>query len=210
MPYDLSQYKLTLPVNADGGLEGKAAEIYDLADYESEWFQRGDGFYRFICPDGGAVTATARYPRCELRGLNEFGIEDYAEDKLKLRVNKIPDGRKTVVHQIHDRKGPWVKVVYWHRGGVGKLYALVKDRERGAEFIQRLDLLDGLSLGQSVVSYIRYDGARRELTVKGNSVLKRVPMFRDGSGGGAYFKRGNYFQSDERLGNRCVVEHLKV
>lgn len=208
MLYDLSPYKLTLPVTADGLLEGKAAEVYDLAGYESEWFQRGPELYRFVCPDGGAVTATARYSRCELRNLAEFDIEDYVEDKLKFRVSEIPDGRKTVVHQIHDHEEPWVKVVYWHRAGVGKLYALVKDRDGGED--QRLDLLDGLSLGQSVVSYIRYDGARRELTVKGNSILKRIPMFRDGSGGGAYFKRGNYFQSDERLGNRCVVEHLQI
>lgn len=202
-PYDLSPYKLTLPTDKAGKLSGKAAEIMKLNGYESPYFRLTDSGLLFTCPDAGATTPNAKYPRSELRDLREFGSDTNIEDKVKFKVLSCPVGAKVVVHQIHDDVAARVKVVWLQKDALtGRLYALVK---AGSKDIT-VPLLDEIKNAQSVVSYIKYSYGR--LTLKANKSTEHLAVSWELQG--AYFKRGNYFQSNANKGFVCSVLHMKV
>ena len=203
-PYDLSNYKLTLPITKQGILAGSAYEVIPPVQVQP-YFTITDAGFVFMCPDHGAVTATAKYPRTELRDLREFSHTEFAEDKVKLKVLQCPMDAKIVIHQIHDKKEPWVKIVWHQKKTGGNVYALVKKADGLKD--TTVPLLTGVQNNKSVISYIRYDG--KILTIKANSMLKKGNMSRSGSGGKAYFKRGNYFQSNANSGMVAVVLHSK-
>jgi len=204
-PYDLSNYKLTLPITKQGILAGSAYEVNPPVQAQP-YFTITDNGFVFMCPDHGAVTATAKYPRTELRDLREWSASDTVWDKLKLRVLQCPIDAKIVIHQIHDKKEPWVKIVWQQKKSGGNVYALVKAADGQKD--TTIPLLTGVQNNKSVISYIRYDG-HHTLTVKANNVLKKITMDRKGLGGKAYFKRGNYFQSNDNSGMVSVVLHCK-
>src|SRR5436190_11924733 len=70
--FDLSHWKMTLPIDYFGGTTGEAMEIKQpiLNTYASEFFYTGtDGAMVFWCPVVGAATANATATRTELREL---------------------------------------------------------------------------------------------------------------------------------------------
>lgn len=204
-PYDLGHYKVTLPVNKNGELSGSAYEVMPPVPVVP-WFQIDDRGFIFTCPDKGAVTKTAKFPRCELRDLREFSHTEHAYDKVKLQVLQCPMEAKIVIHQIHDKSEPWVKIVWHQKPSGGIVYALIKATDKAKD--TRIELLTGVSNKQSVVSYIEYDPDGM-ITVKANRVLKKLPVDRKGLGGKAYFKRGNYYQNNSGSGTLSVVLHRK-
>ena len=204
-PYDLSDYKLTLPITKQGILAGHAYEVSPPVQVQP-YFTITDAGFVFMCPDHGAVTATAKYPRTELRDLREFSHTEFAEDKVKLKVLQCPMDAKIVIHQIHDKKEPWVKIVWHQKKTGGNVYALIKSTDKAKD--TRIDLLSGVPNNKSVVSYIRYEPSGM-ITVKANNVLKKLPVNRMGNGGKAYFRRGNYYQNNSGSGTIAVVLHRK-
>lgn len=201
---DFTRYKLTLPVTVDGEDRGKAAEIRDLADSKG-WAFEADGGTVFLCPDGGATTATAKYARCELRDLINFGSEDTVTDKHKFSVLSCPIGEKIVAHQIHGADDPWVKIVWFRRSkDFARLYALVKPVNGGGD--ETLLLLDDVPVSKAIVSTIKHD--KGKLTIKATANLRsktvKSVLQRQGENG-AYFKRGNYPQNAERQGRIFAV-----
>lgn len=130
-PYDLSPYKLTLPVNSAGQRTGSAATIFyggtpDLATYTGAFFGRANGQFIFADPDGGADTSSSNFSRSELR--NNFNIP-YATascDTLKTQVNSIPAGGKVVIDQIHSPNGAEAKIQFLGSSspGTGKIYGI--------------------------------------------------------------------------------------
>ena len=73
--FDLSHWKLTLPVSASGTAVGKAMEIPATklsAGYtDAQCFHTGtNGEMVFWCPVTGATTEGSEYPRTELREVN--------------------------------------------------------------------------------------------------------------------------------------------
>ena len=112
---DLSNWKLTLPVDSAGKLQGKAAESKQpqLSTYRSEWFYlnaAGDG-YVFVAPTIGATTSSkTKNIRSEWRQM--FGDKLAAWSStvgcntmtVELSVDVLPIGPKphVVVAQIHD------------------------------------------------------------------------------------------------------------
>lgn len=203
-PYDLSHYKLTLPINKAGLLSGRAYEVFPPVPVDP-YFQITDAGFIFMCPAKGATTATASNPRTELRDKREYAHTTKFSDRLKLKVLQCPLEAKVVVHQIHDADEPWLKMV-WHQKRYGGLfYALIKASD--GEKDTRLDLLEDVGNAQSIISYFEYD-PNGLLMVKGNKAIKRLSVNRKGLGGKAYPKRGCY-PSIKTAGLTATVLHTK-
>src|SRR5918995_7031556 len=80
---NLSNWKITLPVDQSGTLSGTAVEVQNLSGYKnSKYFYTGsDGAMVFYAPVDGATTKGSSYARSELREMN--GSEKAAWDLSK-------------------------------------------------------------------------------------------------------------------------------
>lgn len=108
---DLTNWKLTLPVDSRNGFTGKAVEYKQLGNVKnSEFFRNSDGLI-FRVPSNGATTSGSKYPRSELREMKN-GTEYYwttaqgGELTATLEVDELPvtkEGKKgrIVIGQIH-------------------------------------------------------------------------------------------------------------
>ena len=126
--FDLSNWKLTLPVDSSGGTGGTAIEIKSLAGYSSAYFYTGsDGAMVFRAAVDGATTSGSSYARSELREMK--GTERAAWNlttggvmTATLEVDAVPtrfDGTmgKVVVGQIHGQSDELVRL-YWDNSKV--------------------------------------------------------------------------------------------
>jgi hypothetical protein len=78
----LSGWKLTLPVNADGDLGGKAQQLR-VAAATSPWLIRNaDGSLTFWAPSAGATTPNSRHSRTEL-------VSDSRRPPLSLPLTEV-------------------------------------------------------------------------------------------------------------------------
>lgn len=198
---------LTLPVDKSGKAEGNdAAEISRadlIAGYTSQWFKQDAKSITFITPDNakGAFTSTAKYVRTELRG-NDLDFSKDQESTIRLVPEKVPAGLKVVVHQIHDAEEPWVKIVFKD----GLLYALVKNKA-GGDDLPAINLMDGIKPTDIVESTIKWIAAKKELQLWINdSMVSKVTIQRNATK--AYFKAGNYLQSNAGKGLQAVIKHV--
>lgn len=217
-PYDESPYKLTLPVDASGNLSGDAEEILQpaLLTYESAWFERGDGIFRFKCPDGGATTATATYARCELRHLADIPWNTPTQDELEVRVTQIGAGEKTIIHQIHGIDPPWFKTIYkGGAGGTSSIYVLVKNLSgvtmdgvaNGSDF-PAITLKSNITDGEWTKLKVIWTGTAFQFYVDDVLVQTKVVNYTLAAAGATYYwKRGNYYQQADKSGDICIVEH---
>ena len=209
---DLSHYRLAEPVNDQGQLTGKARQIDppDTQTWLSPYFRTSqvDDTITFTCPDGGAATATAHYARSELRDLREWTIHDHTVDIVTLSVDKLGEGQKVVVQQIHDADEPWVKIAYTHKSTGGLLRALIKIRDGADDTV--VNLLHGLNLGDKItvkIEHVPASGIHCEhLKITANGTYTNTAMHRTGKTK-AYYKRGNYYQCNDRKGAICIVTH---
>lgn len=126
--FDLSNWKLTLPVDSSGGTGGTAVEIKSLAGYSSAYFYTGSyGAMVFRAAVDGATTSGSNYARSELREMK--GTERAAWNlttggvmTATLEVDAAPtrfDGTigKVVVGQIHGQSDELVRL-YWDNSKV--------------------------------------------------------------------------------------------
>jgi hypothetical protein len=126
--FDLSNWKLTLPVDKTGQNSGNALEILELEDYEStHFYDAPDGAMVFSAYANGATTSGSTYPRSELR---EMDGDKLAAWKLSqggtmtatLKVDGVPtlsngaNGR-IIVGQIHGKDEELVRL-YWDNTNV--------------------------------------------------------------------------------------------
>jgi len=217
--YDLKNYKLTLPVNSEGKLEGSAHEVLtDLENFKSEWFEYSVAHARFICPDGGATTDNAKYARSELRDMREYSYKEKFSDTLMFSVQKLEMGHKVVVHQAHDKEVPWFKLAFDRdsRTGICRLRVAVKMKESSDEDTW-FALMDDLSLGDFITSEMRYTppgwmGLKKphlKFIIKsgGEKKVLNVKPEKTGKYGKVYMKRGAYYQNKEKKGKTCCVWH---
>lgn len=130
-PYDVSQLKLTLPVNSAGQRFGNAVEVNyggspDLATFTDAWFGRANGQFILNVPDGGANTSTTTYARTEFRNNNNIPNTQGACDTLKTAVLAIPASQKVIIDQIHSPSGAEAKIEFLGSGssGTGKIYGI--------------------------------------------------------------------------------------
>ncbi len=121
--FDLSRWKITLPIDDFGGLTGEATEIKQpiLASYSSQFFYTGtDGAMVFWCPVVGATTANATAPRTELRELISgtdstvnWTVNGTHVLRAQCRVTQQPDSGAVIIGQIHGYPSPrLVKLQY--------------------------------------------------------------------------------------------------
>jgi hypothetical protein len=117
--FDLSHWKLSLPVNDAGDTTGKATEISTAkltGGYSNPPFFRtgNDGAMVFECPAEGAIVAGMRgpnaHPRTELRELlnpSDSKVNWTGEGvhmlSARCRVNAVAAGGKVCIGQIHGR-----------------------------------------------------------------------------------------------------------
>src|ERR1043166_2284918 len=111
--FDLSHWKLTLPVDSNGTNIGTAAEIqvaqmitgYTNALY---FYTASDGAMLFWCPVDGASTSGSDYPRSELRemlnpsstSVNWFAYGTHILT-AQCKLTQIPSSKKVIIGQIH-------------------------------------------------------------------------------------------------------------
>jgi hypothetical protein len=109
--FDLSHWKLTLPLDDAGGITGEATEVKNpaLQTYSSEFFYTGtDGATVFWCPVIGATTSGATAPRTELREQMVAGSSSINWSALgthilrgQCRVTQLPDTGAVIIGQVH-------------------------------------------------------------------------------------------------------------
>lgn len=187
--------KLTLPVNEAGELKGRAREIMPdaLMSFSGPYFSIDGQVITFACPPKGATTATAKYPRTELKYLKEFSVKEPWSDTIYLSIDQLAEGQKVVIHQIHDANEPWVKIVADAKGAFIRLRALIKQTD-GAPDTEQLLSAGQIRLGEILGSNLDWNPAKKQLTCAITGVGKSVTMNRLGKGGKAYGKAGAYVQ----------------
>jgi len=221
--FDLSHWKLTLPVSASGTAEGKATEIsaaqltagYTNADY----FHTGtDGTMVFWCPVNGATTEGSEYPRSELRELI-----DPADDNVcwaapgthildaRCRVSEVPSSKKVIIGQIHGYSGkanPLVKLQFFK----GRVEALVKESPRKGKDLKLT--FPQVGLDKDFDYQIELQDGLLSVTVNGTTqtvnVFEKDPQWASQT---LYFKVGAYTQDNEgpaSEGARVAISRLKV
>lgn len=130
--FDLSLWKITLPVNSSGQIGGAAVEVKNIgATFQKApyFYTAQDGAMVFMAPTDGARTSGSKYPRSELREMDASGkeiswtVEQGGELHATLSVNELPvtsagaKGR-IVIGQIHGPDDELCRLYY----DDGKLY----------------------------------------------------------------------------------------
>ena len=216
---DLSTWNLSIPV----GSPAKTIETPALVKgYKDKYFRKDGSKLYFWAPVTGATTASAKYPRSELR-------ETYADGSLrnwkyteadnhlraKLTVNKVPSSGKIVIGQIHqyNSNDPLLKVEYQYMDDdrLGNIVAklrktpsqddptvitIAKKVPLNEAFSYVITLTKGGKLSVVAANY----GWNTELSSK----WKEKPL---------YFKAGVYTQDNSgysKEGGRVTFENLSV
>jgi hypothetical protein len=146
--FDLSGWKVTLPVNASGveSETADAVDVYPINDAgmaavpnAAKYFYSSDGrSMTFYAPVEGATSARSHYPRSELResayrashGNRDWPLSVGGELDATLAVDHVPsrkgraDDYQAIIGQIHGVDGELCKLVYSSSGKAigGKRY----------------------------------------------------------------------------------------
>jgi Ca2+-binding RTX toxin-like protein len=127
--FDLSGWKIALPVDASGGSVGKAVEITNLQGFEDirYFYETSSGAMVFRANVGGARTTGSSFARSELREMNGnaaagWNLETGGFMTATLAVNEAPtllngNSGRMVIGQIHGKEEELLKI-YWDKGTV--------------------------------------------------------------------------------------------
>ncbi|MBM1172057.1 polysaccharide lyase family 7 protein [Microvirga arabica] len=213
--FDLSNWKLTLPVDSSGGTSGTAVEVKNLIDYQhSRYFYTGsDGAMTFMASADGATTSGSSYARSELREMK--GTEKAAWNLTQggimtatLEVDAAPNregvGGKIVVGQIHGQDKELVRL-YWENG---KMYfandqAGSGNSETKFYFVDSSGQQPSVSLDEKFSYTIDAKGSDLEVTIYADgqiykSVTKINNVWQSDT---FYFKAGAYLGANETNGS---------
>ncbi|EGF90072.1 hemolysin-type calcium-binding repeat 2 copies family protein [Asticcacaulis biprosthecium C19] len=213
--FDLTHWKLTLPVDSDGENDGKAVEVLNLVGYSDDRF-----FY--VAPDGamvfraaveGATTTGSTYARSELRemrngGLAAWGLNEGGTLTATLSVNRTPvlaDGTpgRIIVGQVHGESQE-LACLYYDNGTVYFVneQAGTSDIETKFELLNAAGEVADIDLGEKFSYYI---SAKDDLLIVRvyadgdtyESITKISNAWADDS---FYFKSGVYLGVNETKG----------
>lgn len=121
---DLTDWKLTLPLDSKGGMSGEAVEIKPLKqDYSHpKYFIRNGDSITFVAPVDGATTSGSKYARSELREMKgteraAWKIKEGGILKSTLYIEEVPvkkDGKpgRIVIGQIHGSSNELCRLYY--------------------------------------------------------------------------------------------------
>jgi hypothetical protein len=124
--FNLTHWKITLPIDRSGTFSGAASEVKNLKGYVNSkyFFMSSDGAMVFKAPVGGATTSGSRYARSELRemkGLERaaWTIAEGGFMEATLEVDQAPilfkGGKgRVVVGQVHGQDEELVRL-YWEK-----------------------------------------------------------------------------------------------
>jgi hypothetical protein len=203
---DLSRWKVTLPVNAELQLSGRAGEILQPAlatfTHPAYFAVHGNGV-RFRAPVNSVTTSGSSYPRSELREMNPGGLTNASWSTeegthtmvLDQAITAVPAAKRHVVAgQIHDGKDDVItirleqpRLYVDHNGTPGS--TLTSSYVIGTRFTVRIEA----SGGQIRVFY--------------NGSATPADTFAR-AGGGMYFKAGAYTQSNCTRETRCAEDNF--
>lgn len=175
--FDLSGWKLTLPVDGRGGHGGLAQDVLHLARYESDFFyDAADRAMVFRASVDGATTSGSKYARSELREMvgDQRAAWDLATGgtaTATLKIDAVPttgDGTrgKVVVGQIHGGDDELVRL-YWEKGTVyfKNDQAGAKDEELRFDLKDAKGLTPKISLGEKFSYKIEAKGDTLNVSV---------------------------------------------
>ncbi|QRM28673.1 polysaccharide lyase family 7 protein [Microvirga sp. VF16] len=213
--FDLSNWKITLPVDSNGGFSGNAMEVKNLSGYQHSkyFYTAADGAMTFVAPVEGATTSGSSYARSELREMN--GTANAAWDlktggfmSATLEVDAAPNrdgaGGRIIVGQIHGQDDELVRL-YWENG---KLYfandqAGSNNSETKFYFVNASGQQPDVSLDERFSYTINAKGDNLEVTVFADgqiykSVSKINSVWQSDT---FYFKAGAYLGANESNGS---------
>lgn len=205
--FDFSHWKLTEPVDANGGTSGEAVEVASstlVAGHRSSWFDTAaDGGLVFWAPVDGATTQGSSYPRSELRELLNAGNDrsnwTCAGNSVldaRLRVNAVPSSSgKLVIGQIHGYdSAPLVKLRYQYSPtGGGRIDALVHRTPFDTGDLA-YPLASGIALDQMFYYRLVVSHGLLSMSVNGATPVTHA-IDASWSAIGLYFKAGAYVQA---------------
>jgi len=221
--FDLTHWKLTLPVDASGQTSGTATEISAAqlaAGYTNAlYFQTGEGGTMvFWCPVNGATTGGSSFPRSELREMldptnSEVNWTAHGTHILdaQCRVTEVPSSQKVIIGQIHGYSGnarPLIKLQFFK----GRVEAQVKvspnkDRDRKLTFPE-------VGLNKDISYQIKLQDGRLDITVNEQTQTENIfANEADWTNQTFYFKAGAYCQDNKGRateGARVSFSRLKV
>lgn len=221
--FDFSNWSLTIPVDANGGNEGKAVTIKPSAlkgpnGYSSEFFYTDkDGGVVFFTTIVGAKGGTSPNSRSELREMldpNKGAVNWYAATKsvlnAQVRVLEVPSNGRVIIGQIHGYGNGQtllgLQYEYKVKLGTGNVVAVVIDDPdpESSRPHQRITVASGIPLNQTFSYKVDISGngrkpdsqARLTFTVNnGTPVSTYVDPLWDTVP--LYFKAGSYPQDHD-------------
>jgi hypothetical protein len=124
--FDLSNWKITIPVASNGRFSGTAMEVKNIPGYQHSkyLYTAADDAMTFVAPVEGATTSGSSYARSELREMNgtanpAWNLQTGGFMSATLEVDAAPNregmGGKIVVGQIHGQDDGLVRL-YWENG----------------------------------------------------------------------------------------------
>jgi hypothetical protein len=212
--FDLSNWKITLPVDANGGLSGNAMEVKNLSTYQNSkyFYTAADGAMTFVASVDGATTSGSSYARSELREMNgtanaawNLKTGGFMSATLEVDAAPIRDGMggRIIVGQIHGQDDELVRL-YWENG---KLYfandqAGSSNSETKFYFVNASGQQPNVSLDERFSYTIDAKGDTLEVTVFADgqiykSVSKINSVWQSDT---FYFKAGAYLGANETNG----------
>ncbi|WP_051435110.1 polysaccharide lyase family 7 protein [Microvirga flocculans] len=211
----MSNWKITLPVDANGGFSGNALEVKNLAGYQHPlyFYTAADGAMTFVAPVEGATTSGSSYARSELREMNgtataawDLKTGGFMSATLEVDAAPLRDGvgGRIVVGQIHGEDDELVRL-YWENG---KLYfandqAGSNNSETKFYFVNASGQQPDVSLDERFSYTINAKGDNLEVTIFADgqiykSVSKINSVWQSDT---FYFKAGAYLGANESNGS---------
>lgn len=212
--FDLSNWKITLPVDANGGIGGTAMEVKNLSTYQNSkyFYTAADGAMTFVAAVDGATTSGSSYARSELREMN--GTANAAWDlktggfmSATLEVDSAPIrdgmGGRIIVGQIHGQDDELVRL-YWENGNLyfANDQAGSSNSETKFYFVNASGQQPSVSLDERFSYTINAKGDTLEVTVFADGqVYKSVSTINSvWQSDKFYFKAGAYLGANETNG----------
>jgi Ca2+-binding RTX toxin-like protein len=127
--FDLTKWKIGLPIDANGGYSGTATEVKNLIGYEHPtYFYTGpDGAMVFATPVEGATTSGSNFARSELLEMNgtvraAWNLQQGGVMTASLEIDRAPIkfsgvAGRIVVGQIHGLDNELVRL-YWENNKI--------------------------------------------------------------------------------------------
>lgn len=213
--FSLHNWKLTLPVDKNGGKSGNAAENTNLYGFESpHFYDAPDGAMVFVASHDGATTSGSSYPRSELREMNTGELAGWKASQggvmtATLKVDKVPtlsDGSsgRVIVGQIHGQDEELVRL-YWDKSSVYFMNdrAGSGNKETKFTFANGAGAAPAISLGEQFSYKIDAKGKTLKVDIHADGQIysSASPINSVWQDDTFYFKAGLYMGVNEKNGS---------